>query len=112
MLRMNCSVQQGGIACESMADDQDITPAILLQHMQGMEQRLRSEFRTELRTELRTAIAASEERLVERIGAEVRHSENRVTAQIDAIDRRLDELEIALLPKRVTKLEEVVGIAA
>lgn len=90
-----------------------ITHTILLDHMHGMEHRLRMEFKNSIDSaintseqRLRTEIRASEQRTSERIA----HLGQRLTFQIDAIDQRLDAVEIENLPKRVTRLEKAVGI--
>ncbi|MDD4628671.1 MAG: hypothetical protein PHE68_04755 [Candidatus Peribacteraceae bacterium] len=67
-----------------------VTPTVLLQHMQGMEQRLTSR--------------------MDGLGNKMDRMHVNLSAQIDAIDQRLDVIEIENLPKRVAKLERVVGI--
>ncbi len=81
-----------------MAQDKDITPAILLQHMQGMEQRLRTDFSV--------AIKESEQRLRNDFSEKIESSEQRIIRQIDGIDERLDDIEVVQIPM----LKKVVGI--
>lgn len=78
--------------------DDDITPAILLQHMQGMEQRLRTEFTT--------AIVASENRITADFSHKLVSTERNIIRQIDGIDERLDDIEVVQLPK----VRKAVGI--
>ncbi len=77
-----------------MAQDKDITPAILLQHMQGMEQRLREDFMAQ--------ILESEGRLTQKI----EFSERNIIRQIDGIDERVDDIETVQIPM----LKKAVGI--
>lgn len=79
--------------------DNDITPAIILEYLRAMEQRLRDELKKEIRKE----ITASEERTKNVILA----SEARLTLQIDGIDKRLDDIEVFQIPK----LKKVTGIS-
>ncbi len=69
----------------------DITLKDVISHLQAMEQRL-------------TNNDARLEKQIERV-------ERNLTAQIDAIDQRLDAIEIEKLPKRMKKLERAMGIA-
>lgn len=78
--------------------DNDITPAMLLQHMQGMEKRLREDFSS--------TILASEDRLKSDFSRKLEATETNVIRQIDAIDERLDDLEVVQVPK----LKKAVGI--
>ncbi len=94
-----------------MADDQDITPAILLQHMQAMERRI-MQYMGERFSQVDSRFSRMEARFDE---IEVRLSKlarqvSLLSVQIGDMDQRLDEIEIELFPKRVVKLEEVVGI--
>lgn len=84
-------------------DDSEITPAILLQHMQAM----RFELTTQIKN-LDMKTTASEKHLTERID----RLDRNLTRQIDAIDQRLDAIEIEMLPKRVQALEQAIGLAA
>ncbi len=74
--------------------DDSITPAVLLQHMQGMEQRLREDFST--------GLLASEDRL----RSEIKFSEVNIIRQIDGIDKRVDDIECVQIPM----LKKAVGI--
>lgn len=87
-----------------MPDDADITPAVLLQHMQAMEGRLMHKIDT-----VDQKVEHLEVRM-DRMDAKMDRMERNLTNQIDAIDKRLDEIEIELLPKRVKALERAVGI--
>ena len=78
--------------------DNDITLQIVLEHMQNMQRVLMSEIGA-VRTDLQRL-----ERRVDRM-------ETNLTNQIDAIDKRLDAIEIENLPKRVRVLEAAAGIA-
>jgi hypothetical protein len=86
-----------------------VTPAVLLDHMRGMEHRLKEDFRRGMKQEIggvRGELKATENRLMVRID----RAERNLTFQIDAVDQRLDAIEIENLPKRVTRLEKVVRI--
>jgi len=91
----------------SMAkDDRDITGKVLLEHMQAMQRVLKEELesvRDELAV-LRTSLTG-EMREVKDV---LRMLEARLTIQIDAIDKRLDAVEIESLPRRVAALEAKV----
>ena len=82
-----------------------VTPEIILDHMRGMEVRIR--------TEVKQEIGASEGRLCQEIGAMEVRLNNRIdrvyvnlTTQIDGIDHRLDDIEVFQLPK----LKKAVGM--
>jgi len=83
----------------------DITPKVLLEHMQGMQQGLTQEIRrvegnlTEKILQLEQKVDSNEEK------AEQRHS--LVMVSLDNIDERLDTIETEELPK----IKKVVGIA-
>lgn len=87
-----------------MANDADITPAILLQHMQAM------------RADFSMQIQAMERRIMQKFDEinvrldKLEHKVDLLFVQIDNIDKRLDDIEIELLPKRVAVLEVAVGI--
>ncbi len=83
-----------------MAEDQDITPAILLRHMQAMESRIMERF-----GKVDARFAQVDARF-----AKLEHRMDVLTTGVDNIDKRLDDIEIELLPKRVAALEEAVGI--
>jgi len=78
-----------------------VTPAILLQHMRGMEQRLSRNIE-DTKTELKGDIT--------RIETKMDRMHVNLSGQIGALDERLDSVEIEFLPKRVAKLEKVVGM--
>ncbi len=92
-----------------MADDQDITPAILLKHimamrgdftaqMQAMEQRIMMKFeKIDVRFDEINARLSQLERKVELL-----------SVQIGNLDERLDDLEVVQIPM----LKKAVGIAA
>jgi hypothetical protein len=83
--------------------ESEITPKVLLDHLQGMGQALGQQISV-VRDELR----AVEQRLGDRIRhleSRVARSETTLSQQIDGIDKRLDELEIVQLPRRVAALE-------
>lgn len=85
-----------------MADDADITPAILLQHMQGMEQRLLhriDDVKIDL-TSFKTEVNGRLDKLDRRISL--------LSVQIGNLDERLDDLEVVQVPI----LKKAVGIAA
>lgn len=86
--------------------DTDITPAILLQHMQAMEGRLRADFRLDMKIE----ISALKTELFRKIEYEVTRAKDQLTVQIDGIDQRMNAIEIEYLPKRVTRLEKAIGV--
>jgi len=80
-------------------DGKDITLATILEHIQG------------LRDDVTGRLGHIEQQM-DRMVTRMDRMEQNLTNQIDAIDKRLDEIEIELLPKRVAKLEEAVGMAA
>lgn len=77
--------------------DSDITLLTVLQHMQAMEQRLIERIEG-VRDDLSGRI--------DRLEAKVDHNHIQVTAQLDAIDRRLDDVEVVEIPK----LKKAVGM--
>lgn len=78
-----------------MDPSKDITPAVLLAHIQAVGNDVRT-----LDTRLGT---------VERsLGSRIDRLQSNLTAQINAIDKRLDAVEIEFLPKRVRSLEQAV----
>lgn len=92
-----CQLAKGedrSIESVPMAQSDGITPAILLGHMQGMEQRLRDDFSS--------AILASEGRL----RSEIKFSETNIIRQIEGIDERVDDIECVQIPM----LKKAVGI--
>lgn len=85
-----------------MADqDDDITLKTVLEHIQNMQRTF-----TLSHQELKKEIRSVERRLGHRIDL----VEANLTTQIDAIDKRLDTIEIEKLPQRVTKLEIAAGV--
>ena len=83
----------------NMADNpKDITPKILLEHMQGMQQELLAG-QAKLETKLTKRIDGVETKLTERIDT----LETNLGGQIEAIDKRLDAVELEFLPKRVRR---------
>ena len=83
------------------APSSDITPKILLEHMQGMQQALTREIQR---------VDGKVDVLAEKIDANEGRAEQRhavVIAALDNIDERLDVIEIEELPK----IKKTVGIA-
>jgi len=74
----------------------DITPKILLEHMQAMRIELVGKM-----DRLESRVDTLEIRLTSRIEG----VERRLTRQIDMIDQHLDAIEIENLPKRIAALE-------
>lgn len=66
----------------------EITLNTVLEHLSSMEQRLSGR--------------------ISDVSSEMRAMEKRLLVQIDAIDERLDEIEIETLPKRVLQLEKAL----
>ncbi len=92
-----------------MANDQDITPAILLQHMQKMhgEVLIRLD-----RVEQDLVIVKTDLGVVREDVRFLKGKANVLATGLENIDARLDAIELEFLPKRVAKLEEEAGIAA
>jgi len=90
-------------AAPSASGPGDITLQDIMQHMQGMEQRLHNELTTSVEG-LRDEVQSMEGRLTKRIDT----LEQNVTRQIEGIDERLDEVETRRLPR----VERHVGLAA
>ncbi len=84
-----------------MMDEQGITLGTVLQHMQGMERRLSNDIK-KVRTDLTARIDRMDQRL-HRVESKV----DLTSVQIQNMDERLDVLDIANLPKRVTDLENI-----
>ena len=80
-----------------MADE--ITLKTVLDHMTAMEQRLSGRFNG-----VDARLSAIEGRLGG-IEQKLSHAEAKLSWQIDAIDKRLDGIEIEKLPKRIARLE-------
>lgn len=70
-----------------MADE--ITLNTVLEHLSSMEQRLSG--------------------CISDVSSEMRAMEKRLLVQIDAIDERLDDIEIETLPKRVIQIEKALS---
>ncbi len=95
-----------------MADDQDITPAILLEHMQSMEQRLTENFTNQLDTKLHSL----DKKLTKRFDS----LDKKITKRFDSINTalqrlykkridmvvQLDGIKKEQLPKRVRRIEK------
>ena len=97
---IECLIRENGegtIRCLMAQQDSDITPAILLKHMQAMEQRLGGRI-------------DGVKNDVQRLEIKSDRSHALLSNQIATIDQRLDAVEIEYLPKRVTRLEKVVGV--
>lgn len=76
-----------------MMEDKDITPAILLQHMRGMEKRLTDH--------MNVRFIKVDERFV-KVEARLESLENKtslISMQIKNIDHRLDDIEVGDLPR-------------
>ena len=76
--------------------DEDITPAVLLRHMQGMEQRLGAKIES-LRSELKGDIWRVETSLGKRMDG-LEKKVDLISVQIANIDERLDVIEVVQLP--------------
>ncbi|HQR05664.1 MAG TPA: hypothetical protein PLN21_02525 [Gemmatales bacterium] len=87
-----------------MADD--ITLNTVLEHMSSMEQRLSGKITVlnDRVTEVHTGLSGQ----ISDLGSEMRAMERRLLTQLDAIDERLDAIEIEKLPLRVTRLEKAL----
>ncbi len=81
-----------------------VTPAILLQHMQAMELRLRDEFRSGLSRLEAKVDRNHQEATLNHEQAMRNHAQT--TLQIDNVDSRLDDLEVVQVPK----LKKAVGM--
>lgn len=86
-----------------------ITLRVILQHMQAMEHRLMSTLGSRIDS-LDTRLSGKIESLATRMDRMERKMDNH-TLQLDAIDKRLDAVEIEDLPKRVRRLERHTGLA-
>ncbi|GEM_PF-699222 len=105
--RLDCSGYRGGITCGSMADNQDITPAILLQHMQGMERRIMQHMDARF-AQVDSRFSLMDKRF-DAIDARLSKLERKVellSVQIGNLDERLDDLEVVKVPM----LQKAVGI--
>ena len=107
----SCAAGDLGRTIPTMADE--ITLKTVLDHIAAMEQRLSGRFggvESNLSgveksiVELSGRVEGVEGRLA-RVEKKLQLVEVNLSRQIDGIDRRLDEIEIEQLPKRVTALE-------
>ena len=80
-------------------EDKDITILAVLDAMQSMEGRINKR------------LDGVDSRLTG-IDAKLDRMERNLTRQINGIDKRLDEIEIETLPKRVSRIEERLGIGS
>ncbi len=80
--------------------DSDITARMLLEHLRQMEQRLTASIQG-----VQADVRAVEAKLTRRID----RLETNLATQLDAIDRRVDGLEMEHLPRRVAGLEQRLG---
>lgn len=85
-----------------MAND-GITLATVLEHMQNMQRVL-----TEQMQSIQKTMATKDD--LQALNTKVDRHYRNFMGQLDAVDDRLGTLEIEQLPKRVTRLEEAVGI--
>lgn len=83
-----------------MAPDDEITPKVLLEHLQQMELRIGLKVEA-VRVELKADIVDLRQK-VERM-------ERNLSGQMETIDERLDAIEIERLPRRVGVLEQAMG---
>lgn len=84
--------------------DDGVTPAVLLQHMQGMETRL-SERISGVESTLSSRLDRVEQGLAD-LKTTVDRNHIQTTAQIDMLDKRLDDIECVQVPT----LKKAVGI--
>jgi predicted nucleic acid-binding Zn-ribbon protein len=96
--------------CTMSTPEAEITPAVLLQHMQRLHETLRADIQgLGVRMDrLEQRMDRVEQRL-DRGEQRIDRLERNLTQQLDGIDRRLDILEIEKLPARVTSLEKMVN---
>lgn len=87
-----------GYAPTVMADN-EITLGTVMEHLHAMEDRINKRF-------------DGVDSCLTRIDGTLDRMERNLTRQIDGIDKRLDEIEIAKLPQRVTRIEERLELAA
>lgn len=87
-----------------MADE--ITLNIVLEHLSSMEQRLSGKINevNDRVTGVHTGLSTS----ISNLGTQMHAMEQRLLRQIDAIDERLDDIEIETLPQRVAQLEKAL----
>lgn len=84
--------------------EEEITLKTVLDHIQAMGAQLRQQM-TEVEGRVIKRMDQIEGRL-SRLEETVAKNHRNLTQQIDAIDKRLDEIEIESLPQRVTRIEE------
>jgi DNA-binding FrmR family transcriptional regulator len=87
--------------------DEDITLKTVLDHIQGIQRSHRRDIQ-ESEERMTRRLDRMEGRL-ERIERRIDRMEANLTCQIDAIDKRLDAIEIEKLPQKVKKLEVALG---
>ncbi|MBU0766404.1 hypothetical protein KKF55_01290 [Patescibacteria group bacterium] len=96
--------------------DEDITPAVLLDHIQYMQRTLTVEIKKN-REEIKKnseEIKKNREGIsknsvsIQNNGERIDRLRVNLTGQLDGIDKRLDEIEIEQIPKRIKVLEEAV----
>lgn len=73
-----------------MADE--ITLGTIMEHLQALEMRMNKRF--------------------DNVDGRIDRLERNLTRQIEAIDKRLDAVEIEQLPKRVSRIEKHLGMAS
>lgn len=78
--------------------ESDITLGTILEHLRAFEGRMLNRF-----TDLEGRMNSLEQR--------VDRMDRNLTRQINAIDQRLDAVEIEQLPKRVTRIEQHLNLA-
>ncbi len=89
---------------------EEITPRLLLEHMQGMEQRINKRFdAVDQRFE---SVGARIDRLDHKLSTRLDRLENKLSTQIEHIDKRLDDIELEYLPKRVRRIERHLKLTA
>ena len=79
-------------------DDKDITLRTILDHMRGLEDRINKRF-------------DGIDMRFNAVDARIDLLGRNLTRQINAIDKRLDEIEIAKLPQRVERIEQHLQLA-
>jgi chromosome segregation ATPase len=82
-----------------MADTPDIPFRVLLDHIQAIGNELRTDIRA-LRTDIAN-VHVRIDRLDQKLSDRIDTVEARLTWKIGALDKRLDDIEIKELPKRI-----------
>lgn len=90
---------------ERPMDEQGITLSIILEHLRAFETRMLGKLQA---VDGRMGLLESR---IDKLGNRMDRMECNLTAQIDAIDKRLDEVEIEYLPKRVSRIERHLKLA-